>query len=594
MTPAQYHDAIIKEINRQIPLVEETIASFKLTDPDEIQAYANLIDRLKSGAAPGVDWSPFQSMAASVVPAPVKIPTAAALAKKAEELELRKRQSGHAVGFSDLSFKERIDGYAKGGPVGNKNKTELPKHLSDLKNLINLSNLAPHNMGMKKFSNPGPSNTAPHDMAMRSAVPEPEWARDWDYWNPHLPEFTDEQKPESIQKFALNQLKTFATNPLRGFGVLKNIVQRFETRETGAGIDTYSPADISPDGGSSPSIIHTPYYKAQRDTGYGKVRPVYLDVKDYTYQGKEDRKRNLESIYLAANELTRLTGVPFRVIKSENRKEILAQAAYSQYTGPKVIPVEFLERKVIKENAGGGTTWAYNNGTISLPRAKMSDTFMGLNPFSSTGGKNTAMHEIIHSFQGHLGNSRNCTMCNPPSESSWLDNHLGGIQGNHSLNPFNIMSMWGLPLAGTYVSNPDIESIRKEMGYYQYKRDLTPEEDKAIQKKIQNQGLAKMISRLMVGAATSGNFAKGGLVNYKLPSYEVGSAYIPEDQIAQLHKGERVLTAQENKNFSSTGPVTNNITINGADKDPKQIAQEVMLQLDRMQSKNNKTNLVGR
>jgi TP901 family phage tail tape measure protein len=117
MTPAEYHDAIIKEINRQIPLVEETIASFKLTDPDEIKAYANLIGRLKAGAAQGVDWSPFQSMAASVVPAPVKTPTAAALAKKAEELELRKRQSGHALGFSDLSFKERINGYAKGGMV---------------------------------------------------------------------------------------------------------------------------------------------------------------------------------------------------------------------------------------------------------------------------------------------------------------------------------------------------------------------------------------------------------------------------------------------------------------------------------------------
>jgi TP901 family phage tail tape measure protein len=113
----------------------------------------------------------------------------------------------------------------------------------------------------------------------------------------------------------------------------------------------------------------------------------------------------------------------------------------------------------------------------------------------------------------------------------------------------------------------------------------------------------QVYGQMFGGAATSltkiknlwpSGFAKGGLANYKLPSYEVGSPYIPEDQIAQLHKGERVLTAQENKNFSSTGPVTNNITINGADKDPKQIAQEVMLQLERMQSKNNKTNLVGR
>jgi hypothetical protein len=113
----------------------------------------------------------------------------------------------------------------------------------------------------------------------------------------------------------------------------------------------------------------------------------------------------------------------------------------------------------------------------------------------------------------------------------------------------------------------------------------------------------QVYGQMFGGAATSltkiknlwpSGFAKGGLANYKLPSYEVGSPYIPEDQIAQLHKGERVLTAQENKNFSNPGPVTNNITINGADKDPKQIAQEVMLQLERMQSKNNKTNLVGR
>jgi TP901 family phage tail tape measure protein len=583
MTSAQYHDAIIKEINRQIPLVEETIASFKLTDPDEIQAYANLIDRLKSGAAPGVDWSPFQSMAASVVPAPVKIPTAAALAKKAEELELRKRQSGHAVGFSDLSFKERINGYHEGGLVGHKHKASLPQHLLDMVKRANTFNdLAPHNMGMKKFPNPGPSNTAPHDMAMRSAMAEPEWARDWDYWNPYLPKFTDNQKPESLPKFALNQLKTLVDGkipPLSAFSVLKNVIQRFESRETGAGIGTYVPESIASDEGTSPASIRTPYYKAQRDSGYGKLRPVYLDVKDYTYQGKEDRKRNLSSIYMAANELTKLTGVPFRVIKPENREEILAKAAYSKYTGPKVIPIEFLEGDALREKRGGGPSkwWAMNSGTITMPRAKKSDTWMGLNPFSTAGGKDVAMHEIIHSFQGHLDGNGECPMCST-TKTSWLDTHLGGIQGNHSLNPFNIMNMYGL--MGGVVSNKDIESIRNEMGYYQYKTDLTPEEIKLIQRKIQ--------------VSKGSRFANGGLANYKLPSYEVGSPYIPEDQIAQLHKGERVLTAQENKNFSNPGPVTNNITINGADKDPKQIAQEVMLQLERMQSKNNKTNLVGR
>jgi hypothetical protein len=62
--------------------------------------------------------------------------------------------------------------------------------------------------------------------------------------------------------------------------------------------------------------------------------------------------------------------------------------------------------------------------------------------------------------------------------------------------------------------------------------------------------------------------------------------------IAQLHEGERVLTKEENKNFSSGGPITNNIIINGTDLNKKEIAQEVMIELDRVQKKNNKTNMV--
>jgi len=96
-------------------------------------------------------------------------------------------------------------------------------------------------------------------------------------------------------------------------------------------------------------------------------------------------------------------------------------------------------------------------------------------------------------------------------------------------------------------------------------------------------------------------FAMGGLAqskmsipNYKLPSYAVGSTYIPQDQIAQLHKGERVLTAQENKTYSSSAPTTNIININGSDLNKKEIAQAVMVELDRAKSKNNKTNMVGR
>jgi len=88
-------------------------------------------------------------------------------------------------------------------------------------------------------------------------------------------------------------------------------------------------------------------------------------------------------------------------------------------------------------------------------------------------------------------------------------------------------------------------------------------------------------------------FANGGLANYRLPSYEVGSPYIPKDQIAQLHKGERVLTAEENKNFTTSGPITNIININGSDLNKKEIATAVMVELDRAQKKNNKTNMVN-
>ena len=62
--------------------------------------------------------------------------------------------------------------------------------------------------------------------------------------------------------------------------------------------------------------------------------------------------------------------------------------------------------------------------------------------------------------------------------------------------------------------------------------------------------------------------------------------------IAQLHEGERVLTKEENKNFAASGPVTNIININGSDLNKKEIAEAVMVELDRAQKKNNKSNRV--
>lgn len=47
----------------------------------------------------------------------------------------------------------------------------------------------------------------------------------------------------------------------------------------------------------------------------------------------------------------------------------------------------------------------------------------------------------------------------------------------------------------------------------------------------------------------------------ELPSYDVGSSYIPYDQVAQIHKGERILTAAQNIDFSkgfSGNPINSN------------------------------------
>lgn len=103
------------------------------------------------------------------------------------------------------------------------------------------------------------------------------------------------------------------------------------------------------------------------------------------------------------------------------------------------------------------------------------------------------------------------------------------------------------------------------------------------------------------GAASGGLITQNGLINqkaissrYNLPSFATGIDYLPNDMVAQLHQGERVLTKEENKTYSSSAPTTNIININGSDLNKKEIAQAVMVELDRTKNKNNKTNMVGR
>ena len=69
MTPAQYQKEMLKEINRVLPKLEKTVASFDLTRIERV-VYQRMIDRLKAGK--DVDWAKFQGVH-SKVQAPLKL-----------------------------------------------------------------------------------------------------------------------------------------------------------------------------------------------------------------------------------------------------------------------------------------------------------------------------------------------------------------------------------------------------------------------------------------------------------------------------------------------------------------------------------------
>jgi hypothetical protein len=68
-----------------------------------------------------------------------------------------------------------------------------------------------------------------------------------------------------------------------------------------------------------------------------------------------------------------------------------------------------------------------------------------------------------------------------------------------------------------------------------------------------------------------------------LPSFDVGTPYVQQDMVAKIHKGERILTAQENREFSSGqmgGTVVMNINTPNADSFRKSQAQ-IMAEMQR-------------
>jgi TP901 family phage tail tape measure protein len=74
LTPQQYHQRMLGEIQRVLPALKQTVADFKLSNPAEADAYAAMIKRLETGL--GVDWSKFHSVHSGVKIAVPKKPKA--------------------------------------------------------------------------------------------------------------------------------------------------------------------------------------------------------------------------------------------------------------------------------------------------------------------------------------------------------------------------------------------------------------------------------------------------------------------------------------------------------------------------------------
>lgn len=74
------------------------------------------------------------------------------------------------------------------------------------------------------------------------------------------------------------------------------------------------------------------------------------------------------------------------------------------------------------------------------------------------------------------------------------------------------------------------------------------------------------------------------------PSFDVGTPYVPQDMIAKIHRGERILTAQENAsgNFGNTSVNFGDVHLtfpNVTDKSTAaDLAREVMPEIKRLLS----------
>jgi TP901 family phage tail tape measure protein len=74
LTPEQYHQRMIAEIQKVLPKLIQTIASFNLTNPTEVGVYDDMVRRLQAGL--GVNWAKFHTMHSAVTIPQPKAPKA--------------------------------------------------------------------------------------------------------------------------------------------------------------------------------------------------------------------------------------------------------------------------------------------------------------------------------------------------------------------------------------------------------------------------------------------------------------------------------------------------------------------------------------
>ena len=114
MTPQQYHNRMLMEIDDVLPRLKGTISKFDLND-EEQAIYAAMVRRLED--AREVNWKEFHGIHSAVKPTAAKTLTPAALAKIEEAEALKRRQKGHAASLSDMAFKSEANGFNGGGLI---------------------------------------------------------------------------------------------------------------------------------------------------------------------------------------------------------------------------------------------------------------------------------------------------------------------------------------------------------------------------------------------------------------------------------------------------------------------------------------------